>query len=445
MSKSRRKAKVFLKIAGIGCFGTFLACLVVFVVTYECTGHYMPVISNQPPLPVPNAIDDYKAAASQLRANGGIQLLYDENYHLVPSAEPAVVKANQGAIARFRQGLTKECRVPFSPEFQPLSSAYQNRDVFLNNIFSLTRLLGAEGDMYARKGMFQRAVQCGLDEIQFGMDIQRGGSFEEVTHGLWAEQIGQELVAHSHEKLDLHDCDQVMGRLQKLLCSRVSYPEILRQNRDWNLSLVSTIKSSQYDWDAGMLDSQPPRWDTEIAAMEWHFKRDNILRKLEDGYRRVIAEAGKPAAKRNPVPDELKNEGRFGVMANGAWFDRTELRNRLLLCAVALRRYRLTHGGYPATLKELELNSPLTTDPYSGSPIIYRPVGKDYLLYGIGEDGKDDGGLPANESDRPPVGDLGLFQFTYSAQRGTDQPTTYRRVPHMLTPVLPKGAPPFNP
>jgi hypothetical protein len=63
----------------------------------------------------------------------------------------------------------------------------------------------------------------------------------------------------------------------------------------------------------------------------------------------------------------------------------------------------------------------------------------------VGEDGKDDGGVPANEAIRPQTGDIGISFFAYF-QGGTSQRKRgYRLVPHMLPPVLPKGAPPLNP
>ena len=75
----------------------------------------------------------------------------------------------------------------------------------------------------------------------------------------------------------------------------------------------------------------------------------------------------------------------------------TETARRLCVTAIALKRYHLKHGVYPATLNELvpAFLPAVPTDFMDGKPLRYelRPDG-DFLLYSVGEDGKDDGGDP---------------------------------------------------
>ena len=67
----------------------------------------------------------------------------------------------------------------------------------------------------------------------------------------------------------------------------------------------------------------------------------------------------------------------------------------LALSAVALKRYQLRHGEYPAGLADSspEFVSEIPRDPVDGNPLRYKLNGDgSLLLYSIGEDGKDDGG-----------------------------------------------------
>jgi len=67
---------------------------------------------------------------------------------------------------------------------------------------------------------------------------------------------------------------------------------------------------------------------------------------------------------------------------------------------LALHAYQLDHGSYPATLTALVpgyLNS-IPDDPFAlNGPLRYRLKGQQYVLYSIGPDGKDDGGVPSKD------------------------------------------------
>jgi hypothetical protein len=74
-----------------------------------------------------------------------------------------------------------------------------------------------------------------------------------------------------------------------------------------------------------------------------------------------------------------------------------EATRQAVVAAIALKRYQLKHGNYPASLDSLvpEFVSAVPFDPVDGQPLRYRlnPDGT-FRLYSIGENGKDDGGNP---------------------------------------------------
>ena len=78
-------------------------------------------------------------------------------------------------------------------------------------------------------------------------------------------------------------------------------------------------------------------------------------------------------------------------------FADTEVERRLLVTAIALKRYQLRHGKYPADLNPLvpEFLRQVPMDLMDGQPLRYRlkPDGN-FLLYSVGEDGEDNGGDP---------------------------------------------------
>jgi hypothetical protein len=94
----------------------------------------------------------------------------------------------------------------------------------------------------------------------------------------------------------------------------------------------------------------------------------------------------------------------FGEYSLGSAVRRTiqiETSCRVVVTAIALKRFQFRHGNLPETLNELspEFFRTVPIDPYDGKSLRYHPnADGTYLLYSIGEDGVDDGGDPTNSA-----------------------------------------------
>jgi hypothetical protein len=76
---------------------------------------------------------------------------------------------------------------------------------------------------------------------------------------------------------------------------------------------------------------------------------------------------------------------------------REETQSEMILAAIAIKRYQLRQGRLPETLAALvpEFLREVPRDWFNGQPLHYRPnADGTFLLYSVGEDGKDDGGNP---------------------------------------------------
>lgn len=73
-------------------------------------------------------------------------------------------------------------------------------------------------------------------------------------------------------------------------------------------------------------------------------------------------------------------------------FARAEATLGMARAAVALNRFRATQGAYPGALSALGPSARLI-DPFTGRAYGYRPEGTGFVLYSVGEDGIDSGGL----------------------------------------------------
>ncbi|HEY3761350.1 MAG TPA: hypothetical protein VGN23_06345 [Verrucomicrobiae bacterium] len=77
---------------------------------------------------------------------------------------------------------------------------------------------------------------------------------------------------------------------------------------------------------------------------------------------------------------------------------KAETAQNIVVTAIALKRYQIKYGHYPTNLDSLgpKYLPGVPTDPVNAQPLHYRlNAGGIYLLYSVGENGKDDGGNPA--------------------------------------------------
>lgn len=128
--------------------------------------------------------------------------------------------------------------------------------------------------------------------------------------------------------------------------------------------------------------------------------------------------------------DSLFPSLRRGVNA----MERRAIRRRAAFTMIAIERHRIAHGHYPDTLSALvpEFLDAVPIDPWSANPLRYKRIDPDtdphargYLLYSVGVDLIDDGGIAPEPRFRDDT--LGINIATHA--RGTDyifnQPLTH--------------------
>ena len=177
--------------------------------------------------------------------------------------------------------------------------------------------------------------------------------------------------------------------------------------------------------------SIPPTW--VFVFLPKRVYRDNQLRynlhfdelceRVTDDQTQFLSSAGTPTSFENPEgfdayyyclftysnPVFSEIAGRFVHLK--AQLDETRL-------ACALERFRLARGAYPETLAELvpDFIAEMPVDTYSRQPLIYRREdGGTFLLYGVGKNRTDDGGvIDPKKSEYKQPDDVWLFAPTPS-------------------------------
>ena len=421
-----------------GCLGGILVIALVFSIAYSRTGIYRPHIPPPDRPPNPNAYDDYLAATRMVAAQGGLNWPRQGAGPSSSSAKQLVLK-HMAALTRLRKGFAKECQVP------AVRSLVRRNPADNVDMRDLVRLLSAEGQVRAADGDYGGAVSCGLDSIELGLDLSRGANLSHAQVSTSLQVIGQEAIFPIIFKVPLSESATLIRRYERLIDSEVPLRKNVEEERNLALSHFVDIDTLA---QTGQLYVHPSWYDSMFGGLAWHFMRDGTIRGVDDYYRAWLPELDKPTAKRRRPSGRISSNAGGFVSHTGEKTDRIEIitaRNRILLLLLRLDRFRREYRRIPLQLSELKAIPRATRDPFTGDDLKYRELGDDFLLYSLGPDGKDDGGVPADESQYPLVGDVGVQRFDGGA--GKKQPTSrnYGPVPFMRPPNLPAGVAPLNP
>jgi hypothetical protein len=139
-------------------------------------------------------------------------------------------------------------------------------------------------------------------------------------------------------------------------------------------------------------------WETIRLAMT---PRRLTLANQDRYFRQLIAESRKPVRQRVRVdlPHDAWSEAWGGVDPQGRpWtFERVRTHFALLEVALTVRAELFKHGRYPARLADVSRRwLPAVPRDTWDQPIAYRLKGGHPVVYSLGPDGKDDGGVVAD-------------------------------------------------
>ncbi len=147
-------------------------------------------------------------------------------------------------------------------------------------------------------------------------------------------------------------------------------------------------------------------FDLQLAAMRkpTYPERLKARKALKAGLAKTKALAKNPPADK-PVAKESAKTRQAGTRLLAMLLvqldrsqdvvERVKVRHHIARLAVALAAFRADKGEYPTTLGDLapKYVKTIPKDFFSGKALIYKRQGKGYLLYSVGENTRDDGGV----------------------------------------------------
>lgn len=378
-------------------------------------------------LPVPNAYDDYVAAAQMCQAAGGAALTAYGPGAAAPgragwppgapgrrlsapargpgqpreafepgvplAAMRAVVARSQPALARLRQGFRKQFLNP------PLNQSWPE----LAQFRELARVLVTEGKLAEREGRPDDAVRSYLDCLRFGVDVPRGGPLVHGLVGLAIQSIGlrplEEVAGHLDGPTALAAARE-MARLDALAPSLAD--TLSNEKEGMTASLLQMFGQPgawrQFGGLSGGSSGAPSADEIWLALRFTFTPKRRMLDNIRGYMDALIAAARRPYYARAappPIPGDPLSQIILPV------FDPTQFRWavqdahwRITELRLATRAYEQQRGAPPPSLEALVPGylPAVTQDPFATKSLVYRQTPAGALIYSRGPDGRDDGG-----------------------------------------------------
>lgn len=287
-----------------------------------------------PPVqPVPNAYDELLDLAPSLSKRTGF---WNE---MADQELAATVAANEPTLTQARRLLRQDhaVSIDWSADKRWFSDVHMGRS---QKFRELARAFAAEGKHAQSSGDTRRAVACGLEALRLTPVASYGGLGVDYLVGLGIQQGSLQWLRDACETATLEDCKYLLNNL----------PDVRKQ-------------------------MEPP---AELSKREHQF-----MRQINGVYQTFVTDY-LFNANRKEFEEQLTESLRKAQAAT-----------ELLRLHYAIRAFNLVENRLPNSLSELagrELKT-VPADPFGNGEIVYVP-GKDrYILYSVGPNGVDDGGV----------------------------------------------------
>lgn len=354
-----------------------------------------------PAMPSPNALDYFIRAANlekdSTKVDWAIASVHTgavRDDRLYSTAEKAaLIRENAPALLEFRKGLTY-------PYQQPPMRSFSARLPYYAKTRALARLLMLEAQVKGEQGDWGGAASTDLDNIRMGAAVPRGGTLIAGLVGIAITAIGEKQLWKDADHLNATQARSAIRSLNSI--TFVPYSQVM-QEEEWGTEagLAESMRSPHWRGACEEFSSD----NASEALLFWLRLQPYSKRQIMDNYTRymdsLVANARLPyvaSSAEPPIPnDPINNVLAPFFSSAGFRAVRMDTQTDQLTTALALRAYFLEHHQYPAHLQELVPSylPSLTADPFAHSgPLSYRVNGSSYLLYSVGPDGKDDGGIP---------------------------------------------------
>lgn len=277
-------------------------------------------------------------------------------------------------------------------------------------VASMLRNLARAESYFIRGALAQNrqaeAVERATALAKFANQVSRDGTLIQYLVGIAIRSIALEPLRKNIDRLN----------------NRTALEQLLRwaHQEERHRPPLTGILESEYYYNRAMINQMHRNWQPLDPANLQGWERLPLLPQLflktsipemERAWKQIKAYAAKPAWERKasdfPTVRHPLNAILIPVFKTPIDRDSVNLATvRLLGCVAAIRLYKQRTGRYPSSLETLQLGE-LIIDPFTGKPFRYKvDPRKGFMIYSVGMNGVDDGGIVAARDWHAVRGDL---------------------------------------
>ena len=364
------------------------------VVVYQ--NNIMPTVAFPPhPMPKVNGLDDIEVAVAVTptgTAVGPMSSSKDYYEWTQPELDAWMVLA-QPALTIIKGSLKKTFCLPADRDAHTISPAFG----LSAKMRETARTCSSASYVYYRRADYTRASDCGLDALELSAVCDHGGPVIAATVARAIQSMSLPCIESSVGRLSSADLEHAADRLSAIKKKQRHWTEIVMEEKYMSVAHQMQI----------IKDSSPI------------FSKRKAIRQRIEYFDQVLKESRKPYEVRSSVtPPTILNWITDGYIQDvHVRVIERDAQMAVLRAWVAVLRYQKDTGSYPPSLKALvpRYLEAVPIDPFGGAtrpPLIYHKTASGFLLYSLGPDMKDDGGVPATPKTILHSGDIVAGKLT---------------------------------
>jgi hypothetical protein len=332
----------------------------------------------------------------------------------------------EAVLARNREALALLDRAMARPHLQlPQIEHIESKVTYIRDFLGLANLMALQSRAEARGGRTERACETALETVAFGDRLERGSNSPIIyLVGLTARGLGLELLRDyaAERPLPAADLRRAADRLAHLMPRDDAEARVWRTQYRLAADAIDRVRRGELPLEA--IVGAGHENECQFIPQAYCFHPNRTKRLFAETYGAYCEAARKPYWETRPDLQAFQSRMKSRHSGTGEWWSAFQpnclgkqmyvmmigpmptngsekadatLTQRVTRLMLLLRAWKAEHGRLPESLDALvpaQVDA-VPLDPFDGRPIRYDREKR--ILYSVGEDGADTGGLSDEE------------------------------------------------